>query len=307
MRAAVFLAVLGSTIVSAQSPFLSQAQRAHLHGEASAPAEPFRVVGNIYFVGAKEIGCYLITTPEGHILLDTGTNEMQPMLRANIEKLGFKLQDIKIILSSHAHFDHTQGHAAMKRATGAQVMALGGDAVALESGKDNSALGDEGSEPVKVDRVLQHKDSVSLGGTTMTAIWTGGHTQGATMWLTTVQDKGKTYSIAFRGAEIPNSGVPLFNNPRHPNVVADTQRTLRTLRELPPPDIYLSNHPANQFAGKLDRLKAGETPNPLVDPAVWTNMITNAEKTFAYMLKEAEAEEKEQAQYLQEKKKTSAR
>jgi metallo-beta-lactamase class B len=290
MRAAALSIVLSATVVSAQSQS-PDAMRANFHGPASEAVEPFRVVGNIYHVGAKGIASYLITTPEGHILIDTGTNEMHLGIKRNVEKLGFKLQDIKIMLSSHTHYDHVQGHALMKRATGAQVMALGGDAVALASGHDNSALGDEGWEPVKVDRVLKDGDTVSLGGRTLRALWTPGHTQGATMWLTNVREKDKTYAVAFRGGEIPNGGVPLFNNPRHPNVIADTQRTLRVLKELNPPDIYLSNHPGN-FGGKIERIKAGETPHPLADPEVWRKMVANAEANWQSMLKEAEAKEK---------------
>jgi metallo-beta-lactamase class B len=103
----------------------------------SEPAEPFRVIGNIYYVGSKALSSYLIATPEGHILLDTGTNEMHDLIRTNVEKLGFQVEDIRFMVSSHAHYDHIEGHAAMKRATGAQVLALGGDAVALESGQDD--------------------------------------------------------------------------------------------------------------------------------------------------------------------------
>lgn len=292
MRGAALLVVLSSALVSAQSPYITAEQRAQLHGPWSQAVEAFRIVGNIYYVGAQNIASYLITTPEGHILIDTGTNEMQPAVRANVAKLGFKLQDIKIMLSSHAHFDHVQGHAAMKKATGAQVMAIGGDAVALSSGKDNSAIGEEGWEPVKVDRVLKDGDTVTLGGTILRAVWTPGHTQGATTWFTTVQEKAKTYTLAFLGGTIPNAGVPLFKNPRHPNVIADTQRALRVLKEMKPPDIYLVGHPQNMFAGKVERIKAGETPHPLVDPEGWTKTIANSEANFQKMLKEAEAKEK---------------
>ena len=137
------LVAVSSATLSAQSPYISQEQREAWHTTDAEPAEPFRIVGNIYFVGAKGLASYLITTPEGHILHDTGTVEMHDVIRSNVETLGFKMQDIKFMLHSHAHVDHMQGHAAMKRATGAQIVALGGDAVAIESGQDNSALGDE--------------------------------------------------------------------------------------------------------------------------------------------------------------------
>src|SRR5262244_1902131 len=133
LRVCVVLA-LGCSAAKPKAPSLAET----IHGDWSAPVEPFRVVGNIYYVGAVNIASYLITTPEGHILLDTGTREMEPVVRASIEKLGFKLTDIHILLSGHAHYDHVQGHAAMKRATGARVMALGDDATALSSGTDRS-------------------------------------------------------------------------------------------------------------------------------------------------------------------------
>ena len=223
MRLTCALVVLTVAMVS-MSPY-GAAERIQGVGEA---VEPFRVIGNIYFVGGQ-YGSYLITTPEGHILHDTGTTEMHDLIVSNVEELGFNVQDIEIMISSHAHFDHVEGHAAMKRVTGAQVVALGGDAVALESGQDNSAIGAPSFEPVSVDRVIEDGDTVTLGGVTLSALWTGGHTQGATMWMTTVQEGGNTYSVAFRGGEIPNNGAPLFDNPRHPTVVADTERTLQRL------------------------------------------------------------------------------
>ena len=246
----------------------------------SAPVEPFRIVGNIHYVGGENIASYLITTPQGHILIDTGMNEMHDVIKASVAQLGFKTSDIKIMLSSHAHFDHIEGHAAMKRLTGAQVVAMAGDAEALESGKDNSALGAVGWEPVKVDRVLKHNDSVTLGGTTLRALHTPGHTQGATTWVTTVEDKGRRYNVAFLGGTTPNGGVPLFNNPRHKNVIEDTQRTFKLLRAEKVPDIYLTGHPQAMFAGKVERIKAGETPHPLVNGDVWTKQIADGEANF---------------------------
>src|SRR5437879_11441897 len=131
MRNAVLLVIMVSSLVRAQTSPLSPQQRATFHGQMSERVEPFHIIGNIYYVGARNIASYLITTPEGHIMIDTGTKEMHDVIRTNVEKLGFKLQDIKILLSGHAHFDHVQGHAAMKRLTGAKVMAIGEAARAL--------------------------------------------------------------------------------------------------------------------------------------------------------------------------------
>jgi len=258
-------------------------------GPYSAPAEPFRIVGNIHYVGGANIASYLITTPQGHILIDTGMNEMHDVIKNAVATLGFKTSDIKIMLSSHAHFDHIEGHAAMKRLTGAQVMAMAGDAEALGSGKDNSALGAIGWEPVTVDRVLKHGDTVSLGGTTLRALRTAGHTQGATTWVTTVADKGRQYSVAFLGGTTPNGGVPLFNNPRHKDVIEDTQRTFALLKAEKVPDIYLAGHPQAMFAGKVERIKAGETPHPLLNGDAWTKQITEGEVNFQKRVAEERA------------------
>ena len=249
-------------------------------GPYSAPVEPFRIVGNIHYVGGANIASYLITTPQGHILIDTGMNEMHDVIKNSVAALGFRTSDIRIMLSSHAHFDHIEGHAAMKRATGARVFAMTGDAEALESGKDNSALGAIGWEPVTVDRVLKHHDTVSLGGTTLRALHTPGHTQGATTWITTVEDRGRRYSVAFLGGTTPNGGVALFDNPRHNNVVEDTYRTFKTLKAEKVPDIYLQGHPQAMFAGKIDRIKAGETPHPLLNGDAWTKQLVDGEAGF---------------------------
>ena len=282
------LVVMGSVLVWAQTSPLSPEQRAQFHGAYSEAAEPFRIVGNLYYVGAKNIASYLFTTPQGHILIDTGTKEMGPVIRTNVEKLGFKLADIKIMLSGHAHFDHVQGHAAMKQATGARVMAIAEDAAALASGADRSPLGDEGWEPVQVDRVLKDGDTVKLGGTTLRAVWAPGHTPGCTVWTTMVREAGKPHSVAFYACGGPNAGVKVVGNSGFPNLVEETRRSFRRLKALKP-DIYLTMHPQTLFAGKVERIKAGETPHPLYDPDGWTKMIAGAEANF---LKRVEEEQR---------------
>jgi hypothetical protein len=130
----------------------------------------------------------IIMSPRGAAAQTGGAADMHDLIVSNVERLGFAVEDIRIMISSHAHWDHVEGHAAMKRATGAEVVALGGDAVALQSGRDNSAVGARDFEPVVVDRVIADGDTVMLGGVTLRALWTGGHTQGATMWMTTVEE-----------------------------------------------------------------------------------------------------------------------
>ena len=277
--------VLVSAAIACVSPD-SQAEQQERIQAGSEAAEPFRVIGNIYYVGGQ-YGSYLITTPEGHILHDTGSAEMHPLIVSNVEKLGFNVGDIRIMISSHAHWDHVEGHAAMKRVTDARVVALGGDAVALESGQDNSAIGARNFEPVPVDRVIEDGDTVTLGGVTLRALWTGGHTQGATMWMTTVEEGGNTYSVAFRGGEVPNPGAQLFNNPRHPTVVADTQRTLQRLKELEPPDLLLHNHPQNPPQQLDPALPVDPRCVTCFDAEGFGIFVAGAEARFEAMLREA--------------------
>jgi len=288
MRNAVLLIIMSSVFVWAQTSPLSPEQRATFHGRQSEAVEPFRIVGNIYYVGARNIASYLITTPEGHIMIDTGTKEMHDVIRTNVEKLGFKLQGIKILLSGHAHFDHVQGHAAMKRLTGAKVMAIGEDARALEAGADLSPLGDEGWEPVKVDRVLKDGDTVMLGGTTLRAVLTPGHTPGCTTWTTRVEEKRRPYSVVFQACGGPNAGVKLIGNSKFPRLVEDTLRTFQVQKTLKP-DIYLPMHPETYFAGKVERIKAGETPHPLFDPDAYTKLISETEANFQKRVQEERA------------------
>ena len=268
--------------VSAQTSPLSAEARQRFHDEFSSPAQSFRIVANVYYVGARNIASYLITTPQGHFLIDTGTIQMAPLVLANIQKLGFRLQDVKILLSGHAHFDHVQGHAAVQRATGARAMAIGEDAAALSSGMDRSPLGDEGWEPVTIDRVLKDGETLTLGGTTLRAVFTPGHTPGCTTWTTTVQDKEpRPYSIVFHACGGgPNGGVKVNGNTLFPNLVQDTLRTYAALKMLKP-DIYLPMHPEAYFKDKIDRMRAGERPHPLlVDAGAWTKMIEEAEANF---------------------------
>jgi len=278
----VALLVAVSAIVHGQGPRLfSREWYAQFSGPYSQPVEPFRIVGNIYYVGASNIASYLIATPQGHILIDSGTVEMHDGIVTGVERLGYKVSEVRILLASHAHFDHIAGQALMQRTTGAQVMAMTGDAEALESGHDTSALGAIGWEPVAVARRLKDGDTVTLGGTTLRAIRAPGHTQGATIWMTSVEDAGRRYNVAFLTTTTPNPGVPLRDNPRHANVIEDTRRTFQKLKDEREPDIVLVGHPQAMFAPAMERLRRGERPHPLLNGAdAWTRQLTMSEADF---------------------------
>ena len=284
------LLCVGSSLVRAQQPsYITPDARTQIFVEWGKPIEPFRIVGNIYYVGSQNIGIYLLTTPAGHILLDSGISMMQSQILPHVEKLGFKPSDIKILLSTHAHVDHVQGHAVMKRMTGAQVMAMSEDAKALESGTDLSPIGFEGWEPVKVDRVLKDGDTVALGGTTLKAIWTPGHTPGCTTWTTTVEEGGRSYNIAMACGVGPNPGPPLIGNTRHPRIVEDTLATVKKLRALNP-DMLLPGHPQQVFAGKIDRVRAGDRPHPLLlEAGAWSRQVDAQETAFMKRLDDEKA------------------
>jgi metallo-beta-lactamase class B len=255
----------------------------------SQPVEAYRVIGNIYYVGSIDVSAHIIATSAGLILLDTGTTAMAPVIRANVEKLGFRIQDIKIILSSHAHWDHVEGHAAMQALTGAQVMAVGDDAAAISSGIDNSALGAQGWKAAKVDRVLKDGDTVTLGGVTLQARLTPGHTKGCTTWTTTVQDGGKPRNVVFIGGIGINEGVTLLRNARHPNIAEDYARTFRVLKELKP-DVFVAQHPnIYGMAEKLQRLKTEASSNPFIDPQGYARVIGEAEARYLKQLAEERA------------------
>ena len=278
---AVILLVGTGAVLAQQGSLLTAEQRAQFHGAYSQAEEPFRLLGNVYYVGAKNIASYLVTTPAGNILIDTGTVEMHPVILANVKTLGFDIKNTKIMLSSHAHFDHVGGHAAMKKLTGARVMAIRQDADALAAGKDLSPLNDEGWEPVKVDRLLKDGDEVSLGGTTLRAVQAPGHTPGCTVWTMSVPESGRKYTLAIFGCGGPNAGVTLIGNPRFPTLVDDTRATFRKLRTLTP-DIYVTGHPQMLFAGKIPDMKAGVRPHPLLDPGsqAWSKVLADAEAGF---------------------------
>jgi metallo-beta-lactamase class B len=157
------------------------------------PFPPFRIAGNLYYVGSRDLASYLVTTPQGNILINSGLEANVPMIKASIEKLGFKFSDTKVLLISQAHWDHDAGSAVIKEATGATYMVMDADVQDVESGgKTDSVYGMQASSlytPTKVDRVLHDRSKVKLGGTVLVARLTPGHTKGCTTWTMKVAER----------------------------------------------------------------------------------------------------------------------
>jgi metallo-beta-lactamase class B len=243
---------------------------------------PYRVIGNIYYVGTNEIAQFLITTPAGHILLDSGFEESVPRLRDNVRKLGFRFEDIKILLSSHAHIDHVQAHALVRRLTGAQVVASAADAAYIAAGGKGETVFDGVYEwaPCPVDRIVGDGDEVTLGGSSLSARLTPGHTRGATTYTMQVVDAGKRLDVVFFPSANINPGVRLVGNTRYPSIVSDFEHSFAVWKKLPC-DVFLGAHGSfYDMKTKYKRLRDGAAVNPFIDPAGYKGAIAEAEREF---------------------------
>jgi len=247
------------------------------------PFPPFRIAGNLYYVGSKGLANYLIVTPQGNILINSDTDANVPMIKASIEKLGFKFSDTKILLISHAHWDHDAGSALVKKETGAKYMVMDADVAVVESGgKRDFNYGDSPETfytPTKVDRVLHDGDEVTLGGTALVAHLTAGHTKGCTTWTMKVTDGGKTYNVVIVGSPNVNPGYKLVNNAAYPRIAEDYEHMWSVLKQLPC-DFFLGAH--GSYFGmedKYPRLKEGSA-NPFIDPDGYKKFVAQSEEAF---------------------------
>jgi len=256
---------------------------AHAQGADNQPTPPYRIADNLYYVGASDIAVYLVTTPAGSILIDAGYKETVPIIRANVATLGFTIEDIKIILNTQAHFDHSAGLAEMKALTHATLMVSEGDAPLIESGGHGDYLfGDsQPFPPVKVDRRLKDGDEVKLGDTVLTAHITPGHTKGCTTWTMDVRDRGRTYHAVVVGGTSINPGTKVSGMPTYPNITRDFSYTFEALKALPC-DIFLGAHRGYYGgAGKARQLLANPGgPNPFVDPDGYRRFVDAVQKRF---------------------------
>ena len=260
------------------------------------PFGPYKIVGNVYYVGSRGLASYLITTSQGHILINSSLESSVPLIRDSVEKLGFHFSDVKILLISHAHWDHAAGSVEVTRRTGAKYMVMDADVPVIESGgKVDFQYGNSPGTlypPAKVDRVLHDGDEVMLGDVALTAHLTPGHTKGCTTWTLTAREGGKTYNLVIVGSPNVNPGYRLVNNPKYPQIAADYERMFRVLKQLPC-DIFLGAH-GNYFdmEAKYAKLKAGGA-NPFIDPDGYRNYVSEKEQAFRVELaKQTAAEER---------------
>jgi metallo-beta-lactamase class B len=268
--ATIFLTALAALPLLGQSDAMSR--------EMNRPIEPFRIAGNLYYVGASDIASYLITTPKGHILLDGGFVETAPMIVANVAKLGFRIEDVEVLLNSHAHLDHAGGLAELKRVTGAKFYASRRDLPLLaRGGLDDPQFANRLPYPrIYADRIVEHGSHIRLGGVTMTALLTPGHTPGCTTWTTRI---GEHDVIFVCSASVPSS-YRLRDNPLHPDAIADYRRTFALLKSLTP-DIFLGSH--GQFFG-LEEKRTGQ--RSFVDRDGYRTYIEASESRFEIRAKE---------------------
>src|SRR6266850_8286227 len=264
---------------------LAGADQAVAQGSAdwTEPFTPFRIADNLYYVGSRGLANYLITTPQGHILINSDLEANVPLIQASIEKLGFKFKDTKILLISHAHWDHDAGSAMIKEIIGANYMVMDADVAVVESGgKTDFEYGNSPTtlyRPAKVDRVLRDGDEVKLGDAVLVAHLTPGHTKGCTTWTMQVTDRGKAYNVVMLGSPNVNPGYKLVDNKAYPEIAEDYERMWRVLKSLPC-DIFLGAH--GSYFGleeKYPLMKEGGAI-PFVDPNGYKNYITQKERDF---------------------------
>jgi metallo-beta-lactamase class B len=242
---------------------------------------PHKIMGNLYYVGTRSLGSFLIDTPQGLILIDSTYERNVPVIRESVEKLGFKFSDIKILLGSHAHGDHQEADGMVVKLTGAQAMAMAEDLPALQTMRSPSGT------PRPSYKVLHDGDKVSFGGMTLVAHLTPGHTRGCTTWTFQVKEGGKSYDVVIVGSVGVNAGTRLIDNPQVPDIVDEYQRSFRVLRSLKC-DIPLGSHPAMyDLAGKYPKL--GKGPNPFVDPEGYKTELNIQETAFNMVLDDQKA------------------
>ena len=267
--------ILTAAVTAVPSLAYAQVEEDRTQDRVAFPAHT--IIGNVHYVGTGTLNSYLITTPEGHILINTNFEETVPLLRASVEKLGFKLTDVKLILGSHAHGDHMQADAMVKELTG------GAPVVVMEQDVPQLKNIMPGGKPHPIDRVIKDGEQVTLGGTTLTAHLTPGHTRGCTTWTMRVPEGGRTYDVLIACGGLQED-ARLVNNKNYPEIADAWAQSIKKFKSLPA-DIFLASHSwFFDLKGKHARL--GGATNPYLDPQGYRNWVANTEKNYNALLAE---------------------
>jgi metallo-beta-lactamase class B len=270
---AILMLLLTSSVYAAEDP------------DWTTPIAPFHIVGNLYYVGSKDLASYLIVTPQGDILINSNLDVSVPQIRHSVEQLGYRFTDIRVLLISHAHWDHDAGSAELKRQTGAQYMVMDGDVSVVESGGETDFQYPEHRYPAaKVDRILRDGDEVRLGASVLVAHKTPGHTHGCTTWTLRVADRGRLLNVVIVGSWNVNPGYQLVDRPGRPasysGIAADFEHTFTVLKHLPC-DVFLGAHGAYfNMLEKLDRLTPVTAAFVWVDPEGYQAKVQERERAF---------------------------
>ena len=285
-KRAIIASMLRPFIVLTLATFALLAQK-----KDNEPFPAYRIIGNVYYVGANDITSYLITTPKGHFLVNEGYENTPPLIKASVEKLGFKMTDIKYLLNGQAHADHIAGQALLKEWTGAQVVSSEGDSAVVEGGGKGDFRWDGISSypPVKVSKRIKDGETLTLGSTALVAHITPGHTKGCTTWTLQTTEDGKKFDVVIVGGTTINPGVVLLKNPKYPQIVEDYARTWRVLRALKC-DVFLGAHGGYYgMLEKYERMTKGEHPNPFIDPDGYAAFVNRSEKNYLDQLSQERA------------------
>ena len=263
--------------------------------EWTRPFAPFKLIGNIYWVGTYDLSTYLITTPHGHILVNTGLGDSAPNIKASVENLGFKMSDVKILTATHGHFDHVAAIAELKKMSGATLVINERDKELLESGgAADFRWGDTPSArfpTANVDRTFKDGETIALGGTTLTTHLHAGHTKGATSFTTDVQENGKTYRVIIANMGSINPGVTVTGMPKYPGIKDDYARTFAAQKAMKI-DAFFASH-ASQF-GMHDKYKPGDpySVERFVDPAGFLREVGELEKAYLAQVAKEQTEKR---------------
>ncbi|MCO6511681.1 MAG: subclass B3 metallo-beta-lactamase [Aridibacter famidurans] len=264
--------------ISAQ--ITSEAER-----EMTKPVEPFRVIANVYYVGTNDVASYLITSDEGHIMIDSGFEETVPLIEASVKKLGFDLRDVKILLNNHEHYDHCGGLATLREKTGAKLLAVKEQAEVLARGGSNDFRfgGKQIFRPVAADKRIIHGEVIALGENKLITIRTPGHTKGATTWTMRVRDGDRDLEVIFLSS-LSNLDYDLVSNEKYPEIGTDFESTFEILLELKP-DVFLGSHAGFFRMGKkFEMLKLAPKENPFIDLEGYRNFVERMRDDFRQKL-----------------------